>query len=408
MRSFAILTLLCTLSVATPLFGTTFYVNNIAGNDLNSGTLPSGEGEGVGPLRTIQAALRRTQRGDRIELANTGIAYPASISLQGPSNSGYAFAPFVLDGKGATLDGSIAVPANQWELIDDDVYRFQPDVGGYQTLLLDGEPAKSAPRFDGSYLSTFLEPKQWCGCRGGIHFRTEEGKSPYAYDLRYGRHRVGITLYNVRYVVIKNLTVNGFQLDGINAHDNAMECVLDKVTCVANGRSGIAVNGASRVKIIDCRASGNGEVELRCDQWSTTHVINSRLRAEGRPIWTRHVNQAGRGARLFVDETPQFDLHGWWVPAEEDEAGDEELKLDDSASSKVENVPDVPSAPEINNGPDVANETPGDAMPPAEQEADVADEEPLEADPFGADDSGFDALDPGDAADEADPFDDIF
>lgn len=318
MRQFAAVLFIFLSFFASPSFSKTIYVNNVAGSDTNTGATPEIEGERTGPLRTIAAALRLTFRGDKIELANTEVPYSECITLQGARNSGFEFAPFVIIGNGATLDGTAPVPANKWEFVEGDLHRFLPEHGGHQMLFLDGQPAKELPRFDGSYVTTFLQPKEWCRCRGGIHFKTEKGKSPYAYDLRYAKHRVGITLYDVDHVVIEDLIVRGFQLDGINAHDNAMNCALYKVTAEANGRAGIAINGASRVKVVECVAHENATVQLRLDNWSTTHVIDSKLEAESSPVWTRHVNQQGQGARLFVDGERQYEMHGWWAkPANE-------------------------------------------------------------------------------------------
>ena len=152
----------------------TIYVNNVVGSDFNTGSLPESQGERVGPLRTIVAALRITNRGDKVELAKTPVPYEECISLQGPRHSGFEFAPFVLNGNGATLDGTAAVPANRWEFVVGDVHRFVPERGGFQMLFLNGEPAKQLPRFDGDFVSAFLKPKEWCRCRGGIHFMPEK------------------------------------------------------------------------------------------------------------------------------------------------------------------------------------------------------------------------------------------
>ena len=56
---------------------------------------------------------------------------------------------------------------------------------------------------------------------------------------------VGITLYKVRDVAIGDLTVQGFQLDGINAFDGAFDIQLSGVTCRGNGRSGILGPGGA-------------------------------------------------------------------------------------------------------------------------------------------------------------------
>ena len=55
--------------------------------------------------------------------------------------------------------------------------------------------------------------------------------------------RVGVTLYDVRNVVIHNLQIEGFRQDGINAHDNVFDGLLVNVTCTRNGRAGLSTGG---------------------------------------------------------------------------------------------------------------------------------------------------------------------
>ena len=145
------------LALPNITLGETHYVNNIAGSDTNSGVIDDNQGAGVGPLRTIRVALKRAQRGDRIVLANTGAYYEECITLQGAKHSGYEYAPFTIDGNGATLDGTALVPPHKWDVVGEDIYRFVPERGGYQRLFLDGELAERIPRFDGSDLSAALK-----------------------------------------------------------------------------------------------------------------------------------------------------------------------------------------------------------------------------------------------------------
>ena len=84
----------------------TIYVNNLTGDDRNQGTLGDPAAGNEGPVRNINRALRLARRGDRIEVANTGKAYEECLTLQGARHSGYAYAPFVINGNGAVLDGA--------------------------------------------------------------------------------------------------------------------------------------------------------------------------------------------------------------------------------------------------------------------------------------------------------------
>lgn len=416
--AFTFLSLACCCSIAR---AETFYVNNISGSDQNNGAIADNKGDGVGPLRTINGALKRVQRGDRIVLGNTGAFYEECITLQGPKHSGSSFAPFTIVGNGATLDGTATVPAHEWEHVQGDVFRFAPERAGYQQLFIDGDQAERLPRFDGSYLTSFLKPKQWCLCNGAVQFATEKGKSVHAYDLRYAKHRVGITLYDVENVVIHDLNVRGFQLDGINAHDNAMDCIISQVSSTENGRSGVAVDGASRVRIVRSELRDNGDTQLNLNGWSTTHLHNSKLVDNDAPVWKRHVNNYGRGARLFVDDVPQIETRGWNTEEdqEDDELGEGLDALEASTDTDLIRATDADL--EKDAGADPAFDEQEAVLNPLEVEDDAAEEEPvdeMEEDVFpdeldgnepGDDEPGFggdDALDEGDLFDDGGAMDD--
>ena len=263
------------------------YVNNRCGSDLNCGRSEEDRGDGLGPLRSLAAALRRVQRGDSINIANTGTAYRESVTIQGANHSGTSFAPFVIDGNGATLEGIDLVPSHLWKRVSSDRYRFTPDRLGFQQLFLDGGVLPQRPCGDRTCRECMLSSKQWCRCNGQIDFVVEKGKSVHGYNLAYAQQRVGITLYDVRNVVIHDLNVRGFQLDGINAHDNVFDCTLSEVSCRESGRSGVSVGGASRIQLVNCDLNNNGITQLNAEGWSTTYVNSSKIASNGLPLWKR-------------------------------------------------------------------------------------------------------------------------
>src|SRR5438132_1095868 len=75
-----------------------------------------------------------------------------------------------------------------------------------------------------------LEPREWCVQEGWIYFRVDAGLLPAAYKLSWCREQVGITLYNVHDVIIEDLHVRGFWLDGVNCHDNVRRADLVRIT----------------------------------------------------------------------------------------------------------------------------------------------------------------------------------
>ena len=103
-------------------------------------------------------------------------------------------------------------------------------------------------------------------------------------------------------VVIRDLTVQGFQLDGINAHDCAKDCQLIGVIARGNGRAGIAVGGASSVRIKSCLLSDNGDEQILTDGPSMTSIERDRDRLDQRPgRWY------AKGARVFYRAASVFD-----------------------------------------------------------------------------------------------------
>jgi hypothetical protein len=136
-----------------------------------------------------------------------------------------------------------------------------------------------------------LKPLQWCLYSGDILFCVQPGKLPKDYNLSYARQQTGVTLFHVRRVLISNLTVQGFRIDGINAFNSAREIRITGVTCRGNGRAGITVGGASQVEIDSCVLGNNGRAQLLTLPFSETWVRSSQLFANTAPAW---VDQGGR------------------------------------------------------------------------------------------------------------------
>jgi hypothetical protein len=287
--------LCCVIScLATIAEARDIFVDNLAGEDRFSGLAKTTDGDSSGPVRTIGRALQLTRRSDRIVLAKTARPYRGSITLQGIGNSGYRDQPFTIQGNGAMLDGSVPVRPEAWQHVKGEVFRFRPRRLGHHQLFADGLPmVRRRVQADGKIPD--LQPLEWCLTRTHAYFCTEPNKSPRDYEMTHSGHSVGITLYAVDHVVISDLIVQGFQLDGINAHDRARDVSLIGVSSRGNGRSGVSVGGASQVTVQACTLHENGSAQLRTEGQSQTHVRLSTLQPESAPRW--HVV----GGRLWVD-----------------------------------------------------------------------------------------------------------
>jgi hypothetical protein len=282
-------TLCASSAVARDLF-----VNNVDGDDLWTGAVAD-PGAPDGPTRTIAKALRICGPGDRIVIAKTDRPYEESISLVGSKHSGTHEHPFIVEGNAAVLSGSSRVPLDLWKHWNGNVFRFPLKQLAHQQLFLDGKPARRhvSPSRDGSLPA--LAPLEWTLFGGHIYFCVEEDRLPHHYDLTFARESTGITLYKVENTVITDLVVQGFQIDGIQVHDSRGPCLLAGITARGNGRSGIAVAGASEAAIDACLVGDNGVSQLHVEGPSDARVTNSELLDSSAPKWRI------KGAQLFIE-----------------------------------------------------------------------------------------------------------
>ncbi len=277
------------LCAASPLAARDIFVNNVLGGPQYDGLSPT-PGQVSGPVRTINHALRIVQKGDRIVLAATDQPYYEPIALQTERHCGGALGPFAIDGGGAILDGSRPIPAEYWRHYLGPIYKLPlRKRGPYQMLFLDGKPL---PRVDfNPDDATELPPMHWGYYEGSIYLRIEKNTLPEDYNLSLAWHEVGITLYHVHDVIISDLTIQGFLLDGVNVNDKVDRCLLGGLTARGNGRSGIAVAGASRAILEECLLGDNGAAQLWVEGEANVDVIDSELLPGRAP---RLVKQGGR------------------------------------------------------------------------------------------------------------------
>jgi len=257
------------------------YVDNVNGDDRQGGHLPQVQGEGGGPCRSITKALRIAQPGDRIVVANTGVPYRECLTLQGPQHSGSDNFPTQINGNGATLDGTMSLADAKWEYFRGDTFRTRPARMSHQQLFIDDQLAVRRQPAAGQ--TPELGPREWCLVGGWLYFNCDQDRLPQAYNLVCCLHPVGVTLYNVHDVIVENLNIRGFYLDGVNCHDNVVRSDLLGLNSSHNGRSGISVGGASRVRIDTCTAAGNGVAQVRTEGYSVVMLVENKLDATSAP-----------------------------------------------------------------------------------------------------------------------------
>ena len=280
LRSAIIGPVLAVLLLTGPTSGRDIFVNNEAGDNSRNGRTARAVGELGGPVRSISKALTLARAGDRVVIAKTDTPYREGITLQAGRHSGTPEQPFEVVGNGAILNGRVKVPPRGWQHFRGNVFRYRPKKTAHQLLFLGNKLAKRKQVKDPNQLPT-LAALEWCLFRRHLYFCVENGKLPDDYDVQHTGRSVGITLYEVRNVVIRDLVIEGFQLDGVNAHDSVFGATLLSVTCRSNARSGISVGGASRVFLNECRVKTNGKAQLRTEGFSRTRVLRCELADDG-------------------------------------------------------------------------------------------------------------------------------
>ena len=274
-----LLTFVITIGACNLALALDYYVNNETGDDQRDGRAASLTATANGPFRTISKALQTVRRGDRILLAKTNTPYRESITLQASRHSGSLTQPFIFEGNGALLDGTSPISERDWQAVKDQegLYRYRPRFKSHHMFYINGTPAQRIDVDENANKLPELKPLQWCLDDGFVYFRVEDGQLPDHYQLSVTNLQVGITLYEARHIQIRNLTIQGFRLDGVNAHDSVFDANLLALKCRGNGRSGISIGGASRVKVEHCLLGNNGRAQLRTEGQSRTVIVDCDL-----------------------------------------------------------------------------------------------------------------------------------
>lgn len=258
------------------------FVNNHLGSDAADGSSAQIIGKQAGPVRTISKALKISAPGDTIYIANTGRPYYDSLSFVGPRLSGSGLRPLLIRGNGATLTGAMRLPPTAWLAVGENLFKVVPYRKGHFQLVRDGKAlAEVRPAEDESWLRVpDLQPNEWCAYKGAIYFQAENNVDPSEHNFAIARRDCGITLLDVHDVMITDIVIRHFRLDGIQLHDRADNIVLDNVVVTENGRAGVTVRGTSVVNILRSSVVGNRDHSLLIEEFGGVDATETEIDLE--------------------------------------------------------------------------------------------------------------------------------
>lgn len=115
---------------------------------------------------------------------------------------------------------------------------------------------------------------------GRVYYRARKNEDPPNMPFSIAQDTTGVSLYGVEYVIVQDLILQHFRLDGLNAHDLCKHVIVRKVVSRANARAGMTVTGSSSVTIVECTVQANQEASVRIDKFANAAVSDSNLDAE--------------------------------------------------------------------------------------------------------------------------------
>ncbi len=278
-RSIAFLSTVLMLVSMTPATAKVIYVNNRTGDDIYDGSTPEVGALRSGPVRTFARARVLVGPGDEIEIANTGDTYFDALHLVGHNASGVAGHPTVVHGNGAVLDGSEPIVPGDWKPLGQGLWRLDPRQKGWFRLIRDAEAVVEAPS-DASAGRPSPTPGSWSAWEGSIYYQALPDELPPLEPYRLATREAGIFFYGVHDVIVRDLTVRHFRLDGVNAHDQAYRVLLQNVVSEKNGRSGVFVGGSSRIVLSGGATNDNREASLLIKEQASADVREMKLDVE--------------------------------------------------------------------------------------------------------------------------------
>lgn len=236
------------------------YVHNHFGRDTFNGSSAVPTFSADGPVRTIQRGLNLVKPGGAVIVLPSGEPYREELVFDGKRLQGRTSDPIYLEGNGVELRGDQPVDALTWAFVGDGVYRLEEPLLTYTMLL---QHDKALPRATGVYWNDLpnLAPESFGIWRGQVVFRAADRKFIHQHPLSIARLRCGLLLDRADKIVVRNLHVRGFALDGVQVRGPVTQVYFRDCRFADNGRGGVSAYSNAQVVLDNCFLESNAEAD---------------------------------------------------------------------------------------------------------------------------------------------------
>lgn len=275
------------------------YVDQGRGNDRRDGISATVEGYNTGPVRTVQAALRRVSPGGRILVLPTRTPYRESFVVEGDRPLGSARRPLVIDGGGQEWIGWRPV-REEWIHRRDEIYRLDRPTKTY-TRLFEDRHAIDLLSVDVDRPGIPLAHRQASRWESQLFFAAEGLKNPRDYNL-WGTSAEGcVVVHGASHVVLRNFRFLGYRIDAIQLKGICRGIRIESCEIAHSGRGGIFVGPNAEVSIEQVRMNDLGQAGVIADDQARVRMSHVSIDRTPKRL------QQGERVELEDDGKDAFD-----------------------------------------------------------------------------------------------------
>jgi len=292
-------------SAATPI-----YVDNRAGSDSYNGRTPSHQGPSLGPVRSIQTALRRVSPGGTIILLPTNAPYTEDFTIN--KTLGSPKYPLVIEGNGVEFVGYQPINVEAWHHEESGVYRLI-DPNPLAVLLYSQGNLLTPALVRESTERPFLENGEWTQWKGSVYFRPGLKQPIESYELSKTIKPAAITIDRASHVIIRNFRMRGYGLDAIQVRGPAKGVRIEGCEIAETVRAGVSAFTNVDLEVKGCRIAATGTSGVVVDNFVRLGLESVTIEESPERVvagTTSSVNDRG-GEALPIAKGPFIRPVGW-------------------------------------------------------------------------------------------------